>query len=84
MLHKPTPMTLESVQIGRDRWAVPSRSQPGSLHVITLVAGRFSCTCDGCLYRGHCAHIASVQGSIGLLPVDPDKLAAARAIGIMT
>ncbi len=78
-----TAATLECVRIGRDRWAVPSRSRPGTLHVVILIDGRFSCTCDGCLYRRHCAHIDIVMGEILLAPPDPDKLAAARAIGIL-
>jgi len=48
-------------KIGRDTYTVPSQSRPGELHVVKLVAGVMTCTCDASLYRGRCRHGAAVE-----------------------
>jgi len=56
-------MTLDTAKIAPNRWTVPSRSNPGHLHVVVSTAAGFSCTCDGCMFTGRCAHVDAVKAA---------------------
>ena len=46
---------------GARLFRVPSRSNPGEYHAVAFVNNTTSCTCDGSLFRGHCAHGKAVE-----------------------
>jgi len=55
--------TLDTAKIAPNRWTVPSRSNPGHLHVVVSTPAGYSCTCDGCMFTGGCAHVDAVAAS---------------------
>ena len=67
--------TLDTAKIAPNRWTVPSRSNPGHLHVVVSTPTGYSCTCDGCMFTGGCAHVAAVAAVAAAQPrafrVDP-------------
>jgi len=41
-------------------WLVPSQSEPGGVHAVTLIDGRLRCDCVASLAGHPCAHRAAV------------------------
>jgi hypothetical protein len=54
------------------RFYASSRSHPGALHRLT----GFSCTCQGFIRRGRCAHLAALHSALGWLDGPDDGGAA--------
>lgn len=49
-------------RIGKDTYAVPSRSNPGTDQVVKLVGGVMSCTCAWSMWRASdCHHIKETR-----------------------
>ncbi|MDQ3540699.1 MAG: hypothetical protein M3440_08440 [Chloroflexota bacterium] len=60
----PATITAAVEKIGRDTYTVPSKSQPGELHVVKVVRGGLSCDCDAALWGKNCHHLALVSAVI--------------------
>ena len=81
--------TLDTARIAPNRWVVPSRSTPGRLHSVVRTESGFSCTCDGCMFTGRCAHIDAIRATQpeptppAVAAIDPAMIERAQALGIM-
>lgn len=55
-----TTTTATVIRQTRSQFLVPSRSQPGSVHVVQQRAGELICDCNAELFRKPCRHKAAV------------------------
>lgn len=58
------------------RFYASSRSQPGALHRLT----GFSCTCQGFIRHGRCAHLAALHSALGWIETNPEPTPPAAAM----
>lgn len=71
-------MTITTQTPGQ-QWTVPSRSQPGTLHVIKRVDGVLSCSCLGFIHRGRCAHVTALSDYVFALEAAAQTSAVSQA-----
>jgi len=74
-------MTI-ATQTPSKQWVVASETRSNVLYVVKQVSGYFS-DCPGHYSHGHCKHADAVRKAQPAPAVDPAKLAAARAIGML-
>ena len=48
--------SLASVTALEQVFEFPSKSKPGEVNIVRIVAGVASCSCPGFSYRGNCSH----------------------------
>jgi len=75
-------MTIATQATGR-QWIVASESKPDTLYIVRRVNGQITCDCPVNVHHGHCKHAKAVAAMPPASAVDPAKLAAARAIGML-
>ena len=56
---------LASVTDLEQVFVFPSRSKPGEVNVVRIVAGVASCSCPGFGYRGNCTHAREAAAKVG-------------------
>jgi hypothetical protein len=67
----------------RNSWIVPSQTRPDAIYIVVRHGDALTCDCMAGIHRGACRHIAAVAALQPAPAVDPVKIAAARAIGMM-
>ncbi len=76
------------VKRGKNQWMVPSTSRVGVAYlVIRNERGQLSCDCAGAYHYSKCKHQTAVAEKLAaetqIVAVDPAKIAAARALGML-
>ena len=59
-------------------WTVPSRSNPGTEHVVRLVNGAMTCTCEASFWGRECHHVKCVRIELQRAAITPTTEADAK------